>query len=301
MAEPGSGSSPAQDPAPLYDTGSDAWLRAQVAAQAAAQDALPVQPAQPTQPALPVQPVYSPLPVDPGVPAVPARPVHGAPVTAVQLSPVTRLERRRLAAAELATGRSPARSTVGVLVVLAGVIVILLALLLLRPIPGAARQAGLAGVSRLLGSASTQSAPTRTDPSPDDLTQAELPADDQGAPTGIPGAPPAAPPANAPGSTGLPVTGPTAPLAPLTVLNASRLRGLADRAAADFRAQGWPVTTVANYSGLVASTTVYFPVHQEQVARRLAAQFAGITRVLPRFAGLPGSGLTVVVTRDYQP
>ena len=39
------------------------------------------------------------------------------------------------------------------------------------------------------------------------------------------------------------------------------------------------------------------PALQRQQAREVAAAF-GIPRVLPRFAGLPGSGLTVVVTRD---
>ena len=85
------------------------------------------------------------------------------------------------------------------------------------------------------------------------------------------------------------------------MLNDSRVNGLADRAAANYRAGGWTVAMVANYTGQVPTTTVYYGPDQEPAARRLVAQFPGITRVLPRFPGLPGSGLTVVLTREYQP
>lgn len=44
---------------------------------------------------------------------------------------------------------------------------------------------------------------------------------------------------------------------------------------------------------------MYFEPGQQAAAAALAAQFPVIRRVLPRFAGLPGSGLTVVVTREY--
>jgi hypothetical protein len=90
-----------------------------------------------------------------------------------------------------------------------------------------------------------------------------------------------------------------APKLPLLVLNNSRLDGLADRAAADFRSGGWTVRGTGNFRGRIAATTVYYEPGQEASARRLAAQFSKVLRVLPRFAGLPGSGLTVVVTRDY--
>jgi hypothetical protein len=91
-----------------------------------------------------------------------------------------------------------------------------------------------------------------------------------------------------------------APIVPVTVLNNSRIHNLAADAAKRFRAGGWPVPTTGNYSGgVIATTTVYYAPGQLGSAQRFARQF-GIGRVLPRFAGLPGHGLTVVLTRDYR-
>ena len=89
-----------------------------------------------------------------------------------------------------------------------------------------------------------------------------------------------------------------APGPPLTVLNNSRLHDLAERAAARFRGGGWPVAVTGQFTGRLRASTVYYSPGQRAVAQRLAARF-GLPRVLPRFAGLPGQGLTVVVTRDY--
>ena len=254
---------------PLFDTGSDAWCTAQVAV-------VPPSPTATERPDVPVLPE----------------------VTAM----VSRSERRRLLTAEQESTRSPVQAVVGVLVAVAGVAVVLVALLAVRggatgdsPAVVAAAGKDVAGPPFLLSTASPavsgqpQESPASAgpipagsapaDPAPDDLTQT-------------------APP------SGAPVAGPAsaAPAArePLTVLNGSRVSGLADRAAADYRAGGWSVVIVDNYTGQVPSTTVYYAPGQEPVARRLAAQFVGIVRVLPRFTGLPGSGLTVILTRDYQ-
>jgi hypothetical protein len=90
-----------------------------------------------------------------------------------------------------------------------------------------------------------------------------------------------------------------APVLPVLVLNNSRVKGLADRSAAKFRAGGWPVSGTGNYSGgVISRTTIYYAPGQLASAQRFAKQFA-IPRVIPRFSGLPGSGLTVVLTRDY--
>jgi hypothetical protein len=83
------------------------------------------------------------------------------------------------------------------------------------------------------------------------------------------------------------------------VLNNSRITGLAERAAASFARDGWPVRDTGNFTGRIRSTTVYYAPGQEADARAFAERFAGIARVLPRFEGLPGTGLTVVVTRDF--
>ncbi len=91
---------------------------------------------------------------------------------------------------------------------------------------------------------------------------------------------------------------PAAARPPLTVLNNSRITGLARRAAVQFARGGWRVAAVGNLAGRVAVTTVYYGPGQQASARALAAQFR-IVRVRPRFTGLPGSGLTVVVTSGF--
>lgn len=96
-------------------------------------------------------------------------------------------------------------------------------------------------------------------------------------------------------------TAPAAPsvVIPVTVLNNSRRDGLADIAAARFRAGGWPVKATGNFRGRIPVTTVYYEAGQEASARELARRFDGIARVRPRFATLPARGLVVVVTREY--
>jgi hypothetical protein len=83
------------------------------------------------------------------------------------------------------------------------------------------------------------------------------------------------------------------------VLNNSRRQGLASDVAAQLRAKGWPVAKVGNYRGRVAETTVYYLPGQLPQAHELVREFPQIHRILPRFRGLPGSGLTLVVTRDW--
>ena len=89
------------------------------------------------------------------------------------------------------------------------------------------------------------------------------------------------------------------PKLPLTVLNNSTRNGLADRAARRFRAGGWPIKLTGNFTGRVSETTVYYAPGELRSAQLLQRSFAGLTRVRPRFEGLPGSGLTVVLTRSY--
>jgi hypothetical protein len=89
------------------------------------------------------------------------------------------------------------------------------------------------------------------------------------------------------------------PKLPLTVLNNSNRTGLADRAARRFRAGGWPIKLTGNFTGRVSETTVYYAPGQLRSAQLLQRSFAGLTRVRPRFESLPGSGLTVVLTRSF--
>ena len=98
---------------------------------------------------------------------------------------------------------------------------------------------------------------------------------------------PPAPPAPAP-----------SPIVPVTVLNNSRITGLADRAARRFNAAGWPTETGNYRGGQLAVTTLFYVPGQEASARRFASQFS-IGQTAPRIEGLPGSGMTLVLTRDY--
>lgn len=115
----------------------------------------------------------------------------------------------------------------------------------------------------------------------------EAPVDPPAVPSPV--APPVASPAPAAPSV----------VVPVTVLNNSRYDGLADRAAARFRAGGWPVKATGNFRGRIPVTTVYYDPGLEASARELARRFDGIARVRPRFATLPARGLVVVVTREY--
>jgi hypothetical protein len=86
---------------------------------------------------------------------------------------------------------------------------------------------------------------------------------------------------------------------PVTVLNNSRRTGLAHEAAAQLSRGGWPIRQIGNFTGRIAVSTAYYAPGQQRAAYALAHQFQAIRRVLPRFSGLPGSGLTLVVTREW--
>ena len=92
--------------------------------------------------------------------------------------------------------------------------------------------------------------------------------------------------------------------APVTVLNNSVIRGLADRAAAEVQARGWQIAQVGNFAGRLEATTVYYSpgvAGEEAAARELAGEFGQVSRVLPRYAGLPPTpaGIVLVVTKDW--
>jgi hypothetical protein len=90
---------------------------------------------------------------------------------------------------------------------------------------------------------------------------------------------------------------------PLRVYNNSTIKGLAARAAEDFRGDGWTVDAVANYPyGNIPTSTVYYrPGTSEQAAAEAVGSDFGM-RVEPRFAGLDDAtpGVIVIVTNDYQ-
>jgi hypothetical protein len=90
-----------------------------------------------------------------------------------------------------------------------------------------------------------------------------------------------------------------APKLALTVLNNSNRTGLAKRAAAKYAAAGWPIKLTGSFRGRITATTAYYAPGQQASALALQKQFPAIERIRPRFAGLPGSGLTVVLIRTY--
>ncbi|MDP9239897.1 MAG: LytR C-terminal domain-containing protein [Actinomycetota bacterium] len=94
----------------------------------------------------------------------------------------------------------------------------------------------------------------------------------------------------------VPVTRPA-----LTVLNNSTIKTLGAQAAARFRAAGWPVAAIDGITGRYGYTTVYYGPGQLEAARELVRQFPGIQVIDSRanVPELPGTGLTVVVTKDF--
>jgi hypothetical protein len=104
-----------------------------------------------------------------------------------------------------------------------------------------------------------------------------------------------APPVEEPPAT----ASPAAQKPAVTVLNNSRRAGLASRVAAQLSRGGWPIAQVGNFRGRIRQTTIYYAAGQIDAARSLAHQFRQIARIAGRFAGLPGHGLTLVVTRDW--
>ena len=91
-----------------------------------------------------------------------------------------------------------------------------------------------------------------------------------------------------------------APVA-VQVYNNSLIKGLAEKAAAEFRAAGYNVTIVGNYAATVlpTSTALYTTQDEKQVADQLAQQFhLQVQQSGPDFAGFP-PGVIVVLAKDF--
>jgi hypothetical protein len=89
---------------------------------------------------------------------------------------------------------------------------------------------------------------------------------------------------------------------PLVVLNNTNKTGLADTAAARFRAGGWTVASTGNLSNNIVSTVAYYDpavANAQQAALALQTQFPAVKRVVAKFAGLPDGPIIVVLTADY--
>jgi hypothetical protein len=97
--------------------------------------------------------------------------------------------------------------------------------------------------------------------------------------------------------------------APVTVLNATQIGGLAAKVAASMAAAGWETPAVGPYAGTdVAASTVFFTEGDEtqrQAAVQLVDQFPQLAGPAPRFFEVPADiaapGLVVVTAGDWQP
>jgi hypothetical protein len=315
---------PEREDEPAYDTGSDAWWRAQAEAQRQAAAADPVVPAAlppPPEPEL-IEPqvLGTPTPLDggwvppevpelqPPTPESPAEdhpteqlglPAEGpdwspgpadSPSVAVAAAPMPR--QAPVAVDDEAPPREPydgervgpARALAGAALALLGVLLAIGALIVFNgnsePKGGATVATPPSGLGSAVPSAGPSLSPSAR-PSASSTVR---------------------PTATTPPVVASPPPATQAPVVPVTVLNNSRRTGFAKVAAAHFRAGGWPVPTTGNYRGRITQTTVYYAPGQEASARRFASQFH-VPRVLPRTAlpGIPSTGMTVVLTRDYTP
>ncbi|MCX2734375.1 LytR C-terminal domain-containing protein [Saccharopolyspora sp. NFXS83] len=87
------------------------------------------------------------------------------------------------------------------------------------------------------------------------------------------------------------------------VYNNSTIKGLAHRAADDFRSVGYEVPEVGNYArGIIPTTTVYYRpgTAEEAQAKEVAAAFQA--RAEPRFEGVGDAspGVIAIITNDYK-
>lgn len=115
---------------------------------------------------------------------------------------------------------------------------------------------------------------------------------------------PAGAPTTAPSNNGgVPADQAAAKWVPVRVYNNSTISGLAARAAADLRADGWNVVEVSNYPyGVIPTTTAFYTpgTDEETAAKALASWFS--MKAEPRFEGIQDAspGVIVIVTNDYQ-
>jgi hypothetical protein len=89
---------------------------------------------------------------------------------------------------------------------------------------------------------------------------------------------------------------------PLVVVNSTGRLGLAAAAADRFRAGGWTVSVLANFTGPIASSCVYYDpavAKAQDAALGLQRQFPDIGRVAARFDPLPAGPVVVVLADDY--
>jgi hypothetical protein len=97
-----------------------------------------------------------------------------------------------------------------------------------------------------------------------------------------------------------PVEAPDELKTPVGILNSTAIAGLAAGAQQRFTDGGWPVPVIADYSGQIAGTTVYYPTEElRESAEALRGQFPEVGLVEPTIGGLARDRLVVVLADDY--
>lgn len=139
-------------------------------------------------------------------------------------------------------------------------------------------------------------------PPPDAEQSPERPGRESPAP-GVPGQPVPEQPRPGDGQAGRAPQGKgTVERIELRVYNNSKIRGLAHRAADDFRRAGYTVTEIGNYSdGRIPATTLYYrPGTPERAQAETVAERFG-ARIKPRFDGIKDAspGVIAIITKDY--
>jgi LytR cell envelope-related transcriptional attenuator len=99
-------------------------------------------------------------------------------------------------------------------------------------------------------------------------------------------------------STAAPQSSDPAMKAPVLVLNASSVNGLAARTEEALLDAGWPVAGTENWSGDVATTTLFYPEKLLPAAETLARAFPQIKTLSPAQDGMNNDQLTLVLTGD---
>jgi LytR cell envelope-related transcriptional attenuator len=86
--------------------------------------------------------------------------------------------------------------------------------------------------------------------------------------------------------------------APIRILNAAGVSGLAARTADTLRTDGWEVTGADNFSGEIAATTIFAPAGLEAAAATLSRTYPVLAVVEPAREGMGTTELTLVLAQD---
>ena len=127
-------------------------------------------------------------------------------------------------------------------------------------------------------------------------TQASDPSPSVSAPSAAPGStkPPVAPPVASPAATPAPDL-----TAPIAVLNAANVSGLAATETKKLQSGGFTKVTASNHAGAgVTTTTVFYATDAQKATADAAAALLGI-KTVTKSATQAASGITVVLTSDY--